>query len=434
MEEGLRLDQIQSWEYVECNQVYDLNVEDNHNYYLDCKYPVLVHNSGKTWDNLFYLILVCQENKNANLRIMIGRAFYAWIEDSILADFKRVLQSLDLWEGKLTKESHPKEHKVYGNTFNFRGADQESKFHGPRWDIVYLNEGMEFKYESCAQVFMRTNHKILIDWNPYLMQHWVYDKILPREDCVHETSTFFDNPDLPEEQRKEILGYEPTHPEDRKLIKEDRRPHPTNITNGTADDRLWSVYGEGKRMAPVGLIFKNINYIDSWPTDIDYILAMDFGFTVDPFAMGKVGENETDIYIELLSYEPIETPEAIDLYADKIEIDKNRITIADSSDKYTGENKGTVEMVKGLQTLGWNISKVKKTKSIMYWLTSMKKKRINVVVNHMVGHVKKEQENYVMKTINGIAINQPIDKFNHFFDMARYGHMALNQGDGDMFW
>ena len=222
--------------------------------------------SGKSYDALFYLIYICQQNKNAGLRIMVGRAFYSWIDDSILADFKRVLQMLDLWEGKLTKESHPKEHKLYGNTFHFRGADQEAKFHGPRWDLVYLNEGMEFKYESCSNVFMRTNHKILIDWNPYLMQHWVYDRILPREDCTHVTSTFFDNPNLPEEQRKEILGYEPTHPDDRHIQdKKKRRPHPVNIDRGTADDRLWSVYGEGKRMAPKGLIWKHVNYINEWP-------------------------------------------------------------------------------------------------------------------------------------------------------------------------
>jgi len=358
---------------------------------------------------------------------MIGRAFYAWIDDSVLSDFKRILLMLDLWTGKLTKESHPKEHKINGNTFHFRGADQESKFHGPRWDIVYLNEVMEFKYESCSQLFMRTNFRILLDWNPYLMQHWVYDRILLRPDCEHIISTFFDNPDLPEEQRKEILGYEATHPEDRHIIdKKLRRPHPANITSGTADDRLWSVYGEGKRMAPIGLIFKNVRYIDEWPVDVAKINSMDFGFTTDPHAMGHVGESETAIYIELLSYEPIETAEDVDLLAEKVGMNKKRQTIADSSDKYTGENKGTVEMVKALRLLGWSINKIHKTKSVMYWLLSMKGKTINIINNQLVHFARKEQENYRMKVINGIAINQPEDKFNHFWDMARYGFMALN--------
>ena len=386
--------------------------------------------SGKSWDILFYLVYICQQNKNAGLRIMIGRAFYAWIEDSILADFTKVLVILDLWTGKLTKESHPKEHKLYGNTFHFRGADQEKKFHGPRWDIVFLNEMMEFKYESCSQVFMRTNFKILTDWNPYLMQHWVYDRILPRDDCTHVISTFFHNPNLPDEQRKEILGYEPTHPDDRHIQdKKKRRPHPTNITYGTADDRLWSVYGEGKRMAPEGLIFKYVNYIDSFP-EMGYCYGMDFGWTVDPTTIVKVGETEKDIYLELLCYEPIETPETLDLFMDKISIERHIPITADSSDKYTGENKGTVEMVKGLRVLGWLISKVHKTKSIMFWLNSMKRKRINVVNNHLVMHFKEEFENYRMKSVNGIAINQPIDGFDHGITGGRYGHMSLNQSRG----
>ncbi len=43
--------------------------------------------------------------------------------------------------------------------------------------------------------------------------------------------------------------------------------------------------------------------------------------------------------------------------------------------------------------------------------------------------MKKEQENYTMREINGIAINQPIDKWNHGWDSARYRHMAFNSSN-----
>ncbi|MCH8067833.1 MAG: hypothetical protein IID16_00970 [Candidatus Marinimicrobia bacterium] len=150
----------------------------------------------------------------------------------------------------------------------------------------------------------------------------------------------------------------------------------------------------------------------------------------DPTTIVKVGETRTDIYLELLCYEPIETPDTLDLFMNKIGIEKHIPITADSSDKYTGENKGTVEMVKGLRLLGWPISKVHKTKSIMFWLNSMKRKRINVVNNHLILYFKKEFENYRMKVINGIAINQPIDKFDHAITAGRYGHMSLNQPTG----
>src|SRR5690606_18368856 len=89
--------------------------------------------------------------------------------------------------------------------------------------------------------------------------------------------------------------------------------------------------------------------------------------------------------------------------------------------------KGTVEMVNGLHDLGYKEAfKISKTKDVMFWIGSMKKKKIHVVKNHLWKYVKKERENYRFKEINGIIINQPIDKHNHFWDMARYGHIAYN--------
>ena len=97
---------------------------------------------------------------------------------------------------------------------------------------------------------------------------------------------------------------------------------------------------------------------------------------------------------------------------------------ADSSDKHTSEKHGTIEMVRSLKNLGWQIKKVSKTKSVMFWVNSMKKKKINIVDNDLYIYAKKEVENYRMKMINGIAINQPVDDFNHFWDASRYAHMA----------
>jgi len=189
---------------------------------------------------------------------------------------------------------------------------------------------------------------------------------------------------------------------------------------------MWRVYGLGLRMSPLGLIFKNIDWIDSFPEGIHFDYGIDFGFTTDPTAITKNAETDTDIWIEPLSYEPMETPEIIFEYMKSKGIDYKKPITADSSDKYTGENKGTVEMVKGLKGKGVNIAKVDKTKSVMFWLMSMKQKRIHIVRNEFYSQMKKEQENYKMREINGIAINQPIDSYNHFWDSARYRHMAFN--------
>jgi len=192
--------------------------------------------------------------------------------------------------------------------------------------------------------------------------------------------------------------------------------------------------GLGLRGAMKGVIFNHITWIDKFPEDKAHIFTNDFGFTTDPNVLNKYAEDENNIWIECLSYEPIETPtelaevlksNGIKLNSGDFEQDGD-LVVCDSSDKYTGENKGTIEMVKGLCNLDINALKVSKTKSVMYWLLSMKTKKIHVVKNQFYMQIKKEKENYRLKEIAGISINQPIDAYNHFFDSARYGHMAYN--------
>jgi hypothetical protein len=177
-----------------------------------------------------------------------------------------------------------------------------------------------------------------------------------------------------------------------------------------------------------GVIFENINYIQTFPEHVDYIYANDFGFTNDPNATVKYGETSTDIYIELMLYQCVETPDSLDEILGEmgLNLDRTKPFPMDSSDKYTAENKGTVEMVKGMKRKGWYAYKIRKTKSIMYWLLSMKNKRVNIIMNNNIGFAKKEAENYTFKEIQGILINVPIDKHNHMWDAARYAHMAWN--------
>jgi PBSX family phage terminase large subunit len=381
--------------------------------------------SGKTFDILQWIITYCQAYEDWGKDILIGRDQYSDCKKTVLKDFIKILKLYGIYNVKNHGQSHPQTYKLYGNYIYFSGLNGIGS-HGERHDIVFVNEVLETTWDDVSQLNQRCNELLICDYNPSVTFHWFYNKIEGREECQYFHSTLLMNPFLPRGQRNEILAYEPTHPEDRELDKELRREHPTNIKNGTADDYLWDVYGLGLKASAEGLIFQNVNYIDEWPQDIAPVHGLDFGFTVDPSALVKVGENKTDIFLELLMYEPTETASEIDQYAEKVGISKHIPCTADSSDKYTGENKGTVEMVKELKKLGWRIEKVSKTKSVMFWLLEMKKKKINIVKNNLVHHARTEQENYRMKTVNGIAINQPESGFDHFWDSSRYGFMSLN--------
>jgi phage terminase large subunit len=396
--------------------------------------------SRKTFSALDFLIYICLYVET-NCTITIIKETYNEFKTTLYQDFEKLLDEHNL-DNPFARLKEIDSFKIRGNKINLIGADQPKKFHGLTSDFVYFNEGLPIDERVFRQATMRCSRMWIIDYNPSVTEHWIFDRVIPRPDVGFLRTTFRDNPRVPLGQKLEIMGYEPWLPGSYEIRnnselfyngepitdKNQPPPHPENVQNGTASVFDWTVYGLGLRGAMQGIIFDNVRWIapEQFP-EFGHIYPIDFGFTTDPCVTGRYAEDENNIWIWPLSYQPIETPEEIAALLETNEIGKISVIPCDSADKYTGENKGTVEMVLGLQNLGYvNAYKISKTKSIMFWLLSMKKKRIHIVKNHLYHHAKKEQENYRMKEINGIMINQPIDKFNHMWDFARYGHMAFN--------
>lgn len=398
--------------------------------------------SGKTWSGVDIIIWLCLYYEPKGCTINIYRETYNEFKTTLYDDFKRRLDGYAL-PNPFHKSQEVKSFKIGKSRIYFLGDGK----HGGGCDYAFFNEVMFINQSVFDQTEMRCRKFWWVDYNPSVTDHWFFDKVLTRPDVAFLRTTYLDNKHISPQERNKILSYDPWLPGSyivkngivmcyNKLTKKvepvtstnQPPPHPTNIQNGTADEFMHKVYGLGLRGAMKGVIFPYVEWIDKFPEDKAPIYPNDFGFTTDPNALGKYAEDEYNIWIELLSYEPIETPEALASLLTELGIDPSKDIIpCDSSDKYTGENKGTVEMVKGLKQQGFiNAYKISKTKSLMYWLNSMKTKKIHIVKNHLYKEALKEQQNYRMKEIHGIAINLPIDKFNHMWDMARYGHIAFN--------
>lgn len=181
------------------------------------------------------------------------------------------------------------------------------------------------------------------------------------------------------------------------------------------------------RASREGVIFPYVNWIDEFPTDVDYFMANDFGYVNDPNALVKmyIDEPSKQIWAQELCYEPIDSPASLNLYFEKIGIEKFRPIIADSADKYISASKGAVEMVKDLKAYGWNIQKVSKTQDNYFWITKLKEYKLNIVSSP---NMRKEFENYSWRIIHGQSVNEPIDKFNHLIDAIKYGCMGFTKG------
>lgn len=395
--------------------------------------------SGKTWSAVDFIIWLCLHIET-NCRINIYRSTFAEFRDTLYDDFKRRLDDYDL-PNPFHSAQTVKSFKIGDNVISFKGCDKLGKQHGAGADYIYFNEFLGIPKDVFDQAEMRCRKFWFADLNPSLTQHYLYNNILTREDVGYLRTTFLDNPHISAAEKNKILGYEPWETGSYEVkedgvyylgeeITEDNQPpkNEFNHRNGTADEFMWKVYGLGLRGAMEGVIFPNVTWIDEFPSYIEPIYASDFGFTVDPHVTVKYGEDKNNIWIEPLSYYPIETPEGVNDLWEEHNIPRQGVPLpCDSSDRYVSEHRGAIEMVLNLQELGWgDCYKISKTKSVMYWLLSMKKKKIHIIKNKYYKHAKAEQENYKMKEIQGILINQPEDKFNHMFDGARYGHIAFN--------
>jgi phage terminase large subunit len=397
--------------------------------------------SGKTWSGVDIIIWLCLFVELDGCTINIYRETYNEFKTTLYDDFKRRLDDFGL-DNPFHKNQEVKSFKIGKSRIYFLGDGK----HGGGCDYAFFNEMMFIRQSVFDQVELRCRKFWWADYNPSVTDHWFFDNVLSRPDVAFLRTTYLDNKHISIGEKNKILSWEPWKPGSyivkNSIImcynKESKRvepvtstnqppPHPTNIQNGTADEFNWKVYGLGLRGAMKGVIFPYVEWIDEFPKDKAPIYPNDFGFTTDPNVLGKYAEDEYNIWIEPLTYEPIETPKELSGLIESLGISKEAIIPCDSADKYTGENKGTVEMVKGLKKEGFvNAFKISKTKSVMFWLNSMKTKKIHIIKNHLYQKTLKEQQNYRMKEIGGIAINQPIDKFNHFWDMARYGHIAHN--------
>jgi PBSX family phage terminase large subunit len=367
--------------------------------------------SGKTWGGVDTIGLICSRYET-NAIINIVKETYNEFKTTLYNDFRKRLNDWNVpnpFESKQEVQSF----KLWGNQINLLGADRPSKFHGAQCDYLWLNEALPIEKNIFDQAEMRCSKFWWMDYNPSVTEHWIYNSVVTRPYVGFLQTTWKDNPFVSVQEKNKIMGYEPTE---------------ENIRNGTADDYMFKVYNQGLRGSPQGLIFNNVRWIDQFPPELGYMYGMDFGFVSDPTAIVKYSETPTDIYAELLCYEPMDNANIIHDYAIKKGINIAMPVIADNADKYTSEFKGTVQMVRDLQNLGWiNLEKVRKNKSVVYWLGSMKQKRLNLVRNEFRVQLKREVENYKNREIHGIVVNEPVDKWNHAIDAIRYPHMHLHQ-------
>ncbi len=377
----------------------------------DAKKRIIVNEgssrSTKTFSIFQWLILDHLENPKTVTTI--SRARLTWLKGSLIPDFQEIMKDqFDLWDERMWNKSDSI-YKLNGGRIEFIGLDEVQKLHGRKQHNVWINEAVEARHKDFTQLAIRTKRKIILDYNPSYETHWIYSKVITRDDCELIHSTYKDNPFLEKEIRDEIETLEPT---------------PYNIEQGTADETSWKIYGLGLRAAHKGLIFSKAKIVKDLPPREDWknhFYGLDFGFTNDPTALILCVVAHGKLYFKQMIYKKGLTNRVNPEKPGQDSIEQHLIDLGiDKSDPIWGDG-AEPKSIQDLANCGYNIKAAAKGQdSVNAGITTIKTYDICITEDSI--DLIKERDNYKWKEDNsGELTNKPIDKWNHGWDAARYG-------------
>ena len=347
--------------------------------------------SGKTFAICQYLTYLLTTSTEP-LIISIVRKTLPALKGSVLRDFILILQQTGLYfEGTHNKAENT---FAYGDhTVEFLSVDEPQKIRGRKRNIAFLNEANELNIEDFRQINMRCTDFLILDFNPSDPVHWIYDEVIPRDDCDTWITTYKDNKFLSEDLVFEIERMRERDPD------------------------YWRVYGEGqKAVYSARQIFSNWTFIPhsdfpEFDADMEAVIGLDFGFTNDPSAATLIFKKNDKLYLHELLYKTGMTNSDIVEYIKKLGYEQVLI-FADAAEPKSVEQikrEGLLikPAVKGQGSINAGISLLKE---------------YDIIVSKESKNIIKEYNNYYWEELkDGTIINKPKDKFNHAMDSIRYG-------------
>jgi phage terminase large subunit len=352
--------------------------------------------SGKTYAIIQYLIIKALEAEEPII-ISIVRKTLPSIKKSVLRDFKEVMEALGLFND----EQFNKTDLIYkfnnDSIIEFFSVDQSQKYKGLKRDYLFINEATELSFEEFSQLNMRTIEKSILDWNP--SGDCIGDILVEKrpEECDYYHSTYKDNPFL-----------EQTIIDELEALKD-------------IDYDLYRIYALGEKGRSLELIYPKYELVDEIPEEAKFLaIGLDYGYSNDPTAIVEIFKLDNNLYINELCYETQMTNADISNTLVSLDVPKNTILVAESSEPKSNEE---------LKRLGWKslLPTTKGKDSIMNGIDIIKRHNIFVTSDSL--NVINEFKRYKWKTnpTTGDIINVPIDRFNHAMDAIRYiALMMLN--------
>lgn len=296
-----------------------------------------------------------------------------------IRDFKNIMQANGYWDDNAWNESKHIYTFPKGGIIEFISFDKFGKAHGPRRDVLFINEANNLPWNIVDQLITRTRDVIWMDWNP-TNEFWFYSEMLnKRDDIDFITLTYLDNEALDEVSRKEIEAHR-------------------------SNKSWWRVYGEGLLGEIEGRIYKGWEVIDEIPHEARLErYGVDFGYSFDPTAIIAIYYWNGGYILDEIIYQKELSNKQI---ADTLENMKKVLVVADSA-----EPKSIAE----IKSFGINVVPCQKGKdSVRHGIKLIQDQRVSVTKRSV--NLLKEYKNYLWEVDRDgrITIN-PQDIWNHCF-------------------
>lgn len=341
--------------------------------------------SSKTYSLCQMIIVYCVQNPNKVVSIV--RKTFPALRATVMRDFFEIMKDLEIYE----KSNHNMSENIYrfpnGSIVEFFSVDDEQKIRGRKRDIGWCNEANELWFEDFQQLNMRTEEKLIFDYNPSDSSSWLYK--LPTEESILIKSTYRDNPFLPESIKRQIEDLKRT------------------------DEALYQIYALGEKAISKSNIYNNWTFLGRKPVRFQsYVYGLDFGYN-HPTALMRVYWSDGDIWIEPVIYESyLTTSELIQKFKD-LEIEKTVDILADYS---------RPEIIAELQNAGYNVNNA--NKSVKMGIDYVKTFGVFCQEDEAI---KKEYENYKWKKIGDIITEEPVKLYDDAMDAVRYATVYIKE-------
>jgi len=341
--------------------------------------------SSKTYSLCQLVIIYCLQNNNKVVSVI--RKTFPALRATVLRDFIEILKELNIY----SVEDHNKSEHIYtfpnGSIVEFFSVDDEQKIRGRKRDIAWCNEANELYFDDFTQLNMRTESKLIFDYNPSESTSWLYE--LPMEESILIKSTYKDNPFLPQSIRAQIEDLKRT------------------------DEALYQIYALGEKAISKSNIYSNWSFIPHRPARfVNYVYGLDFGYN-HPTALMRVYWCDNDIYIEPVIYESyLTTPMLIDKMQ-SFNVEKTVTIVADYA---------RPEIIAELNNAGYDVQNANKV---------VKKGIDNIKTFGVLCQddkaIRKEYENYKWKKVGDMITDEPVKMWDDAMDAIRYATTHIRQ-------